>query len=153
MTSPVEGVDRPSGSRGKKGISRHRSEGIFLVPLLEDLLVWSSSGLTGGQRCGLLRDVTCDALKQRVILAAVRWVDADSAIDKHEVLAKLLKGRTGCPPGVLSKIGSYAYSRVGLPDVVDAPPLRCCLRRQTYYRGASDTDAATTGGSRCHSGS
>ena len=29
MTSPVEEVDRPSAPRGKKGASRHRSEGNF----------------------------------------------------------------------------------------------------------------------------
>ena len=63
-------------------------------------------------------------VKQRVILAAVRWVDADSAVDEHEALAKLLKGRTGCALGVSSNVGSYEHSRVSLPDsVVDAPPL------------------------------
>ena len=119
--------------------------------------MWSSSGLTGGQRRRLLRDVhgACNALnwmhgevtrppalppslvasedknqclradvQQRVILAALRWVDADSAVDEHEALAKLLKGRTGYAPGVSSNVGSCEYSRVSLPDsVVDAPPL------------------------------
>ena len=35
-------------------------------------------------------------VQQRVILAALRWVGADSAVDEHEALAKLLEGRTGC---------------------------------------------------------
>ena len=63
-------------------------------------------------------------VKQRVIIAALRWVDADSAVDEHEALAKLLKGRTGYAPGVSSNVGSYEYLRVSLHDsVVDAPPL------------------------------
>ena len=63
-------------------------------------------------------------VQQRVIIAALRWVDADSAVDEHEALAKLLKGRTGYASGVLSNVGSYEYFRVNLPDsVVDAPPL------------------------------
>ena len=63
-------------------------------------------------------------VQQRVILAAMRWVDADSAVDEHEASAKLLKGRTGYAPGVSSNVGSYEYWRVSLPDsVVDAPPL------------------------------
>ena len=62
-------------------------------------------------------------VQQRVFLAAVRWVDADNAVDEHEALAKLLKERTGYVPGV-SNAGSCEYSRVSLPDsVVDAPPL------------------------------
>ena len=61
---------------------------------------------------------------QRVILAALRWVDADSAVDEHEALAKLLKERTEYAPGVSSNVGSYEYSRFSLPEsVVDAPPL------------------------------
>ena len=40
-------------------------------------------------------------VQQRVILAAMRWVDADSAVDGHEALAKLLKGRTGHAPWCL----------------------------------------------------
>ena len=43
-------------------------------------------------------------VQQRVILAAMRWVDADTAVDEHEALAKLLKGRTGYAPGVSSKV-------------------------------------------------
>ena len=51
-------------------------------------------------------------------------MDADSAVGEHEALAKLLKGSTGCAPGVSSNVGSYEYSRVSLPDsVVDGPPL------------------------------
>ena len=30
-------------------------------------------------------------VQHRVILAALRWVDAGSAVDEHEALAKLLK--------------------------------------------------------------
>ena len=60
-------------------------------------------------------------VQQRIILAAMRWVDADTAVDEHETLAKLLKGRTGYAPGVSSDVGTYEYSRVSLPDaVVDA---------------------------------
>ena len=76
---------------------------------------------------------------QRVVLAAMRWVDADSAVDEREALATLLKGCTGYALGVSSNVGSYEYSRVSLPDsVVDAPPLveisrsfshGCCWRR------------------------
>ena len=63
-------------------------------------------------------------MQQRVILAAMRWVDADMAVDEQEALAKLLKGRTGYAPGVSSNVGSYEYSRVSLlGSVVDAPPL------------------------------
>ena len=43
-------------------------------------------------------------VQQRVILAAVRWVDADNAVDEHEALAKLLKGRTGDAPGVSASL-------------------------------------------------
>ena len=137
VTSPVEGVDRPSGPRRRKGTPRHRSEGIFPVPQLRDLPAWSSGGLTGVQRRRLLRDVNgaCNAcnwmrgegsrpaarppflvaseeknqclradVQQRVILAAMRWVDADSAVDEHEASAKLLKGRRGYAPGVSSNV-------------------------------------------------
>ena len=45
-------------------------------------------------------------VQERVILAAMRWVDADSAVDEHEALAKLLKGPTGYAPGVSSNVGS-----------------------------------------------
>ena len=34
-------------------------------------------------------------VQQRVILAALRWVDADSAVDEIRPLANLLKGCTG----------------------------------------------------------
>ena len=54
-------------------------------------------------------------VQQRVILGALRWVDA---------LAKLLKGRTGCAHNVSSNVRSCDFSRVALSDsVVDAPPL------------------------------
>ena len=63
-------------------------------------------------------------VQQRVILAALRWGDADSAVDDNEALAKPLLGRTSHAPGVSSNVGSYEYSRVSRPDsVVDAPPL------------------------------
>ena len=63
-------------------------------------------------------------VRQRVILTALRWIDADSAVDENETFAKLLKGRTGYAPDVSSNIGSNENSRVSLPDsVVDAPPL------------------------------
>ena len=63
-------------------------------------------------------------VQQRVILAAMRWVDADSGVDEDEALDKLLKGRRGYAPGVSSNVHSCEYSRVSLPDsVVDAPPL------------------------------
>ena len=63
-------------------------------------------------------------VQQRVILAALRWVESDSALDEHETSAKLLKGRTGYASGVSSNVGPYEYSRVSLPDsVVVAPPL------------------------------
>ena len=124
--------------RGKEGTSRHRSEGIIPLTPPRDPLVWSSGGWTGGQRrrgqsprgssslaatedknqC-LRADV-----QQRVILAAMRWVDADSAVDERKALATLLKGCTGYALGVSSNVGSYEYSRVSLPEsVVDAPPL------------------------------
>ena len=67
----------------------------------------------------LRRDV-----QHRVILAGLRWVVADSAVNDDEALAKLPKGRTGYAPGVSSNVGSYENSRVSLRDsVVDAPPL------------------------------
>ena len=63
-------------------------------------------------------------MQQRVILAAVRWVVADSAVDEHEALAKLLKGCTGSALGVSSNVGSFEYSPGSLPDsLVDVPPL------------------------------
>ena len=83
------------------------------------------------------------------------WVDADSAVDKREALAKLLKGRTGHAPGVSSNVGSYEYSRFSLPDsVVDASPRIDILpaEAKNISPGASVTDAATAGGSRCDSG-
>ena len=54
MTSPVEEVDRP----------RHRSEGIVLLPYLQELPASVSGGLIGGQRRRFLRDVNeaCRAL-------------------------------------------------------------------------------------------
>ena len=125
--------------------------GNFPLPQLRDLPVWSSGGLTGGQRRGLLRDVNgaCNALKWMhgedsrsaarppplvatetrinvfvLTCSSMRWVDADSAVDEHEALGKLLKGRTGYAPCVSSNVGSYECSRVSLPDsVADAPPL------------------------------
>ena len=36
----------------------------------------------------------------------MRWVDADSAADEHEALAKLLKGRSGYAPGDSSRCNS-----------------------------------------------
>ena len=63
-------------------------------------------------------------MQHRDISAALRWVDADSAFEEHEALAKLLKGRTGYALGVSSNVGSFEYSWVSLLDsVVDAPPL------------------------------
>ena len=65
-----------------------------------------------------------NVFEQRVVLAATRWVDADSAVDEREALATLLRGRTGYALGVSSNVGSREYSRVSLPEsVVDAPPL------------------------------
>ena len=62
-------------------------------------------------------------VQQRVILAALRRVESDSAVDEHEASAKLLKGRTGYASGVSSNVGPCEYSRVSLPDsVVVAPP-------------------------------
>ena len=111
MTSPMKGVDRPTGPRRKKGASRNL--------YLQELPASCSGGLIGGHRRRLLRDVNeaCRALnwmdgeetrplalppslvagedkkqclragvQQRVILAALRWVDADSAVDGHEAL-------------------------------------------------------------------
>ena len=43
-------------------------------------------------------------VQHRVIPAALRWVDADSAVEGHEALAKLLKGRTGHAPGRHSRV-------------------------------------------------
>ena len=75
--------------------------------------------------------------QQRVILAAMRWVDADSAVGEHEALAKLLKGRTGYANGVSSNIGSCEYSRASLPDsVVDAPPpIETLLAEASFSHG------------------
>ena len=153
MTCPTEGVDcRPNSCRTKNP-ARSRSEGIFPLPQLLELSAWSPDGLTEVQRRRLLRDasrayhalnwmqgeghrpsplvVSEDKIQclradvqQRVILAALQWIDADSAADEHETLASLLKGRTGHVLGVSSTVASNEYSRVSLPDsVVDAPPL------------------------------
>ena len=169
MTSIVDGVDPVE----KKSISRHRSEGIIPLPQLRDLPVWSSGGLTGGQRRRMLRDVNgvCNTLnwmhgegsrptarppslvatedknqrlhadvQQRVVLTGMRWVDADSAIDEHEALAKLLKRRTVYAPGVSSNVSSYVYSRVSLADsVVDAPPLVEMLPAATRFFSRSSS--------------
>ena len=60
---------------------------------------------------------------QRVILAALRWLDADSAFVENEALGTLLSGRTGYALGVSSNDGRCDYSRVSLPDsLVDALP-------------------------------
>ena len=121
MTSPVEVVDRPTCPCRTKGAWRHRSEGIFPLPYLQELPASCSGGLTRGQRRRLLRDVNqaCRALnwmhdeeirppalppslvasedknqclradvQQRIIPAGLRWVDADSAVDGREALAK-----------------------------------------------------------------
>ena len=55
-------------------------------------------------------------------------VDADSTVDEHEALARLLKRRTCWAPGVSSTVGSYEYSRISLRNsVVDAPEARFFL--------------------------
>ena len=65
----------------------------------------------------LQRDV-----QQRVLHAALRWIDVDSAINEKEALAKLLKGKAGYAPAASTSVGSYEYSRVSLPEsVLDAP--------------------------------
>ena len=68
-------------------------------------------------------------VEQRVILAAMRWVDAESAVDEHEALAS-----TFYALGVSSNVGSYEYSRVSFLDsVVDAPPLIVMLRAEAKF--------------------
>ena len=91
-------------------------------------------------------------VQQRVILAAMRWVDADSAVDEHEASAKLLMGRRGYAPGVSSNVVSSEYSRV--PDsVVDAAIDRDAdCGGNAFSRGVSVTDAVAAGGCRCNSG-
>ena len=133
---------------------RAKSErGNFSFAAASGTLRLSSDGLTEVQRRRLLPDANraCHALnwmhgeghrpsplvvsedkiqclradvQHRVIRAALQWIDADSAADEHEALARLLKGRTGHVSGVSFTVGSNEYSRVSLPDsVVDAPPL------------------------------
>ena len=79
-------------------------------------------------------------VQQRVILAAMHWVDADSTVDEHEALAKLLRGRTGHALSVSSSFGSHEYSRVSLPDSVgDARTLIDMLpaRQKKFSRSSS----------------
>ena len=93
---------------------------------------------------------------QRVILAALRWVDADSAVDENGALAKLQQGRTGYAPGVSSNVGSFEYSRVSLPDsVVEAPPLIEMLPAEAkfFLEEFQSRMLLTAGGRRCDSGS
>lgn len=77
------------------------------------------SAKTEGKILRLQHDVL-----QRVFHHSLRWVDIDSAVNRDEALAKLLKGRAGYAPAGSTNIGSYEYSRVSLPeDVADAPAL------------------------------
>ena len=62
--------------------------------------------------------------QQRVILAAVRWLDADSTVSEHEALAKLLKGRTGYALGVWSNVG---LQRVQLASVMMLRVIFVCV--------------------------
>ena len=93
-------------------------------------------------------------VQQRVILAALRWGDADSAVDDNEV-AKPLLGRTSHAPGVSSNVDSYEYSRLSRPDsVVDAPPLIEMLPAEaSFFLWSLVRDAVAVGGSHCNSGS
>ena len=56
---------------------------------------------------------------QCLILAALRWVDADSAVDEHEALAKLLKERTG---GVSTNSTGYGQIQLCGGNLVQASP-------------------------------
>ena len=119
--------DRPCRT---KGASRHQSEGIFpfFVSARTSSLVASEDK---NQR--LRADV-----QQRVIPAR-RLVEADSAVNGNESLAKLLRGRTGYAPGVSSNVGSYEHSRVSflIQLWTHRHCLICCLRRQTFFSRSS----------------
>ena len=140
-----EGVDLPFDPPQNEGRLVASERGNFSLPCLQELPASCSAGLTGGQRRRFFRDVNeaCRALywmhgeetrprdlppsldknqclradlQQRVILAALRWVDADNVVDENEPLANLLKGSTSYALGVSSNVGSNEYSRVSIPD-------------------------------------
>ncbi|CAK0795513.1 unnamed protein product, partial [Prorocentrum cordatum] len=68
---------------------------------------------------GLQADV-----RQRVVEAASRWCDVDSAVSERGALARLLKGRSGYAPAPSCSVGSYEYSKVSMPsDLHDSPSL------------------------------
>ncbi|CAK0900961.1 unnamed protein product [Prorocentrum cordatum] len=70
-------------------------------------------------------------VQQRVLSAARRWIDVDSAVSEEEALARHLKGKAGHAPLGSTSVGSYEHSRVSLPDsVVDAPFLATMLPAQ-----------------------
>ena len=116
----AEGPARRNDATSGEGSRRqHRSEGIFPLSNLQELPAWSSGGLTLGQRRRLLRALNWmhgeenrpTALPPSLVASegqesmsscrraavchpssAMSWVEADSAIDEHEALAKLLQG-------------------------------------------------------------
>ncbi|CAK0862525.1 unnamed protein product, partial [Prorocentrum cordatum] len=68
---------------------------------------------------GLQADV-----RQRVVEAASRWCDVDSAVGERGASARLLKGRSGSAPAPSCSAGSYEYSKVSMPsDLHDSPSL------------------------------
>ncbi|CAK0910262.1 unnamed protein product, partial [Prorocentrum cordatum] len=77
------------------------------------------SSATERKILGLQADV-----RQRVVEAAARWCDVDSAVSERGALARLLKGRSGYTPSPSCSVGSYEYSKVSLPgDLHNAPSL------------------------------
>ncbi|CAK0830267.1 unnamed protein product, partial [Prorocentrum cordatum] len=60
---------------------------------------------------GLQADV-----RQRVVEAASRWCDVDSAVSERWALARLLKGRSGYAPAPSCSVGSCEYSKVSMPS-------------------------------------
>ena len=77
------------------------------------------SAATEKKILGLQADV-----RQRVVEAACRWSDVDSAVGERGALARLLKGRSGYAPAPSCSVGSYEYSKVSLPsDLHDSPSL------------------------------
>ncbi|CAK0841912.1 unnamed protein product, partial [Prorocentrum cordatum] len=77
------------------------------------------SSATERKILGLQADV-----RQRVVEAAARWSDVDSAVSGRGALARLLKGRSGYTPSLSCSVGSYEYSKVSLPgDLYNAPSL------------------------------
>ena len=138
-------------SRLGQTASRHRSEGIFPLPQLLDLPVWSSSGLTGGQRPRLSRDVNgaCNVLnwmhgedsRLRLALSLLRpartrinvFVRTCSSVSSWRLCVGLMLTAPSTWCLVQRRLLRVLLGQPSLDSVVDAPPIEMLSEEARFF--------------------